>query len=60
MSSENKVELKPCPFCGGVAHLIRNWDSPFIAIKCEDCDCKTSLCYNDKNAIRIWNNRVSK
>lgn len=55
------IKLKPCPFCGGEAHLDKAY-SYFrdIVIYCEKCDCVFTP--DDCNAItdeviRAWNTR---
>ena len=54
--------LKPCPFCGGEAHLdFRTFlfSQPFdFFVKCAGCGIHTHD-YVDKNkAITVWNRRV--
>ena len=54
--------LKPCPFCGGEAHLNKAYSYySDIVIYCEGCDSVFSLDDNDKTAeeiVEAWNNRV--
>lgn len=35
---QDKIELKPCPFCGGKAKLERS--ATAVAVACEDCDAE--------------------
>jgi len=58
----NMSELKPCPFCGGYAHLDKAY-SYFrdIVIYCEECDTVFTL--DDCNAtaediVNAWNRRA--
>lgn len=47
-------ELRPCPFCGGKAHIMRggHW------IACEDCQSESGYCSTKEEAIEAWNRRV--
>lgn len=65
-----KTELKPCPFCGGKAAILRfanprNW----YCIECVDCHCRTDGFVHSSreasdaeniaaNAV-VWNKRVN-
>ena len=40
------AELKPCPFCGGVARLLVL--SKGVKVMCTECDCQTDT-YDDSN-----------
>ena len=51
-----KEDLKPCPFCNGVAEM-RNENG--WKVYCRTCGIKTSDGYSKEiYAIRYWNNRV--
>ena len=69
------MELKPCPFCGGNAHLdfahgsnqsyLSNngfaKSTPFLyMVFCEDCYTRTIACENSNTAIQIWNRRAEQ
>lgn len=64
----NKVELKPCPFCGGKAYIHqKSWDifTVGVCVECDRCGVKTewiagpSLINVRRQAAEIWNNRTS-
>lgn len=48
MMTENS-ELKPCPFCGGAAHIAREYDpdgfGKFYFVKCSKCRAQSGLKY---------------
>jgi Lar family restriction alleviation protein len=48
----DKIELKPCPFCGGKAF----WDSDFSGVYCH-CGAEITFCESDKEAAEKWNIR---
>ena len=54
-------ELKPCPFCGGEAHLEQYQDAPeyFAIVRCSQCDIK-AVKDTDEEAIEAWNTRAEK
>lgn len=49
---QSKLELKPCPFCGGKAF----WDSEFSGVYCH-CGAEITFCESDKEAAEKWNTR---
>lgn len=58
-------ELKPCPFCGGKAKVIRSHvclDNKYYAV-CENDNCQAAICVDSETrekAIELWNKRVSE
>lgn len=56
------IELKPCPFCGGVAMLYtrKKFKNPF-RIRCSniDCGCRTANWNAVEEAVKAWNRRAS-
>ncbi len=50
-------ELKPCPFCGGPAELIKTARGNFF-VQCACC-CNGTLYYRtEKDAVQHWNRRA--
>lgn len=69
------AELKPCPFCGGEAHLdfAHGGNKSYIGangfakatpmlyrVFCEDCIAQTCPYEEPKDAIEAWNRRIDK
>lgn len=50
-------ELKPCPFCGGKAELIRSATSYYCHVTCPNCGVFTAAFNLDETAIEAWNLR---
>ena len=50
-------ELKPCPFCGGKAKVIKTYEGMRWVV-CDDCLCETDLFNTDVKAINAWNRRA--
>lgn len=59
------MELKPCPFCGGLATVKidpygtedsvgRKWA---YTVSCNSCCASTGVCYNSEMAAELWNRR---
>ena len=50
------TKLKPCPFCGGEAHLMHDghW------ISCEGCQAESGYRPTRETAIEAWNRRVEE
>lgn len=53
----NKIDLKPCPFCGGEAEIYGNEVVVFVG--CKECTCITEW-NDDISAERGWNKRVGQ
>ena len=54
------TELKPCPFCGGEASIIKYMDGTYC-VECENDNCNmiamTVLADTEARAVEIWNTR---
>ncbi len=50
----SEIELKPCPFCGSKAKLMRVGAGRIV--KCEGCGVSTSFLADD--AAQAWNTRA--
>lgn len=63
---EGKMELKSCPFCGGIGRVVKI-DRPIdvgpgiedFAIKCWKCSCTGGLFYELDDAVKEWNTRAA-
>lgn len=50
-----KIELKPCPFCGGKARGFSHCSFNFI--KCMTCKTVSGIYDTYKDAVAAWNRR---
>ena len=60
--AESKIELKPCPHCGGLAIITScNGDGEggkvYTAV-CSNCDTETVIFNTPQAAAEAWNRRV--
>ncbi len=56
-----EYDLKPCPFCGGVAEAKSyhaNYDDKISKIVCTECGVETALYEFLSRAIEAWNRRA--
>ena len=55
--ADEKITLKPCPFCGGRADFAtsdKNW------ISCTECGAETSYYDEPEEAIEAWERRYQE
>ena len=52
------AELKPCPFCGGSASVLKV-DNTWYEVRCDNCPCNVGRLwfYTRKDATKAWNRR---
>ena len=53
-------ELKPCPFCGSHdAEVVMRFErGEHFIVACQDCGARSSPCLTEKEAVKLWNQRV--
>lgn len=56
----DKIEIKPCPFCGGEAEILSPQSSRFSHVRCSDCNNRGAKFVNEDLAIKHWNLRNEK
>ena len=59
---DNELKLKPCPFCGGEAILVKDFCSfkDWNYARCESCGAMTSVADDAYKAIEAWNMRAEE
>lgn len=61
--TSSKIELKPCPFCGGNAKIV-TWrdenrrENP-SKIMCDSCGCSSGIKNRIRKAADAWNRRAA-
>lgn len=60
LALQHKEELKPCPFCGEEAGIIKVAQGHFeySVVECKKCLCRTVGLSSEAEAISKWNRRV--
>lgn len=55
-------ELKPCPFCGGEAHIVKDFGEYRVLCLLVDCKVNPISHYREteKEAIEAWNTRAKQ
>lgn len=61
--SKPEIELKPCPFCGGYAHLDDPSEMGDYGVSCENCGLfvmfgRDGECQTKEEAMEAWNRRA--
>jgi len=54
---EPEPELKPCPFCGGEAHVEIS-KSFYRKVRCDNCGAGTQKWIDTEFAVEAWDRRV--
>ncbi|MDR1465425.1 MAG: Lar family restriction alleviation protein [Oscillospiraceae bacterium] len=52
------IQLKPCPFCGGIADIWQGCDYHYVM--CRRCKSKTADFEKDDEAVDAWNKRAER
>lgn len=52
--------LKPCPFCGSPAKIMKGCGEDWVECVNPKCSCCSSMHTNTSVAIEIWNRRVKE
>ena len=57
-----KPELKPCPFCGGEAHMNGCGNTWWVSCDTEGCVCQIGgkLQHTELQAVKAWNKRAKE
>ncbi len=58
---KNKIELKPCPFCGGMASIRaeRYWQPAMRKnVICTKCYANSGWFKTENAAVEMWNRRL--
>lgn len=52
-------QLKPCPFCGEYANLLKgsSFSNDYWFVECARCLARTREVNSPDDAIRLWNKR---
>lgn len=56
--TEKTQKLKPCPFCGGEAHLVYTIGKGLWMAECSECEIETPIKDDKSDAIAAWNRRA--
>ena len=51
------IDLKPCPFCGGLARTSK--ERGFWFVECPFCGSRCGYMFTEERAVKAWNRRAS-
>ena len=54
-----KVVLDNCPHCGSNKTELEKLIFSRYRVRCKNCDATGGTCFTEKEAVDIWNKRVS-
>jgi Lar family restriction alleviation protein len=57
VNANDKIELKPCPFCGGKAEMVSDFDDEHY-VYCSGCKGGWKTMETPEEAAEAWNRRV--
>lgn len=57
LEEHSDIELKPCPFCGGVAEFVLGEQYSNDWIQCSSCGVETPCFDTPEEAAEAWNRR---
>ena len=62
INQNEKIKLKPCPFCGYDYATFEHGKEGFVYVQCHKSGCmtRTDGCLNEEEAARLWNRRDYK
>lgn len=61
MSDEKQKNLKPCPFCGAEARIIKHHGRDWYIAVCNDCGAsRGDFSHSRKEAAESWNQRARR
>jgi len=55
----DKIKLKPCPFCGGKAHVGSPYENT-AWVYCGNCGADTAIHKGEQQAADAWNRRAER
>lgn len=50
-------DLRTCPYCGGIAHLVKTRGTEMFHASCTSCLARTGNATTRQQAAHLWNRR---